>query len=118
MTTHTHTHTHFLSLFPPPPPFRPLSHSSINGGREGQGAYAASKAGIQCLTETIALEGKPLGVNAFCVMPRRTFTQLRQKLYPDEDPDTCLQPEQVAAVIISVATDSNPLLTGQSFWVR
>ena len=38
-----------------------IGSSSTNGGRAEQGAYAASKAGIQCLTETLALEGKEQG---------------------------------------------------------
>ena len=38
-----------------------IGSSAVAGGREGQGAYSASKAGIQCLTETIAIEGRPNG---------------------------------------------------------
>jgi NAD(P)-dependent dehydrogenase (short-subunit alcohol dehydrogenase family) len=60
------------------------AYSATDGGREEQGAYAASKAGIQCLTETLALEGKPDDIYVFCVVPRRTATELRKKLFPDE----------------------------------
>lgn len=41
-----------------------VGSSSARGGREGQGAYSASKAGIQCLTETLAIEGKDDGMQA------------------------------------------------------
>lgn len=61
-----------------------VSSSATNGGRQDQGAYAASKAGIQCLTETLALEGKQMGVLAFCVVPRRTQTRLRMEMFPEE----------------------------------
>jgi NAD(P)-dependent dehydrogenase (short-subunit alcohol dehydrogenase family) len=61
-----------------------LGSSSASGGRIDQGAYAASKAGVLCLTETVALEGKEHGVVAYCVVPRRTFTQLRLDMFPEE----------------------------------
>ncbi len=60
-----------------------IGSSAMQGGREEQGAYAASKAGIQAFTETLALEGKELGVFAYCIVPRRTDTQLRAQLCPD-----------------------------------
>ena len=72
------------STNPSPCAHRHVPSSATNGGRREQGAYAASKAGIQCLTETLALEGKAHGISAFCVVPRRTATELRSKLYPDE----------------------------------
>eukprot|EP00048_Salpingoeca_helianthica_P001291 m.48200 g.48200 ORF g.48200 m.48200 type:complete len:495 (+) comp11350_c0_seq1:22-1506(+) len=95
-----------------------VGSSSVAGGREGQCAYASSKAGTQTLTEVVALEGKPYGVYAYCVVPRRTDTDLRRQMFPEEDPGASLRPEHVAAVIVSVVMDSNPMLTGQSFWVR
>ena len=70
-----------------------LGSSAATGGRVDQGAYAASKAGVQCLTETVALEGKPNNVIAYCVVPRRTFTDMRLSMYPQEvshlGKDTC-----------------------------
>eukprot|EP01136_Pigoraptor_vietnamica_P026173 Opistho-1_new@80942 len=95
-----------------------VGSSSVSGGRIGEGAYSATKAGIQCLTETLALEGRPHNVFAYCVVPRRTATQLRRELYPTEDPDTCLKPEDVAQTIVSVATEWMPWLTGHAFWVK
>jgi NAD(P)-dependent dehydrogenase (short-subunit alcohol dehydrogenase family) len=38
-----------------------IGSSSTSGGRAGQSAYASSKAGIQTLTEVLALEGKEHG---------------------------------------------------------
>lgn len=60
-----------------------IGSSSSQGGRPAQGAYAASKAGVQAFTETLALEGKDKDIYAFCVIPRRTDTTLRQQLCPD-----------------------------------
>ena len=61
-----------------------VGSSSTNGGRAEQGAYASSKAGIQSLTETLALEGRPFNIYAYCVVPRRTNTELRARLFPSE----------------------------------
>ncbi|KJE94550.1 notch1-induced protein [Capsaspora owczarzaki ATCC 30864] len=95
-----------------------IGSSSVSGGRVGEGAYSATKAGIQCLTETLALEGKPHNIFAYTVVPRRTATELRRALYPDEDPATCLLPEEVAHMVASVATEWQPYLSGHAFWVK
>ena len=42
-----------------------IGSSSTSGGRPGQSAYASSKAGIQTLTEVLALEGKDYGENGY-----------------------------------------------------
>lgn len=95
-----------------------VGSSSTNGGRRGQAAYASSKAGIQSLTETLALEGKDAGVLAYCVVPSRTDTTLRSSLKPEEGGAGCLKPWDVAEVIVSCATAANPLLSGHSFWLK
>lgn len=53
------------------------------------------------------------GIYAYCAVPRRTQTELRRRLFPDEDPDTCLEPGKVAEIVVSIALDASPLLTGQ-----
>ncbi len=95
-----------------------IGSSSISGGRVGEGAYAASKAGLVALTETTALEGKPYGIHAFTVVPRRTDTALRRALYPDEKDADLLDPADVARVVTFCATEWMPHLSGQSFWVK
>ncbi|EGD76593.1 hypothetical protein PTSG_07710 [Salpingoeca rosetta] len=95
-----------------------VGSSAAQGGREGQSAYAASKAGIACLTETLALEGKPHNVVAYCVVPRRTYTSMRTTMYPDEDASDCLAARDVAALIVSVAMAPNVLLSGQAFYAK
>jgi len=95
-----------------------IGSSAISGGRVGEGAYAASKAGLVALTETIALEGKPYGIHAFTVIPRRTDTALRRALYPDEKDADLLDPADVARVATFCATEWMPHLSGQAFWVK
>eukprot|EP00041_Stephanoeca_diplocostata_P012065 m.200959 g.200959 ORF g.200959 m.200959 type:complete len:248 (+) comp18795_c0_seq35:1498-2241(+) len=96
-----------------------IGSSSVAGGRVGQGAYATSKSGVHTLTETLALEGKAKGILAYCVVPTRTHTELRERMMPDEQhASTCLQPSDVAAVVVSVIMDANAHLSGQSFWLH
>ena len=95
-----------------------IGSSAISGGRIGEGAYAASKAGLVSLTETVALEGKSHGIHAFTVIPRRTDTALRHALYPDQDDHDLLDPADVARVVTFCATEWMPHLSGQAFWVK
>eukprot|EP01147_Barroeca_monosierra_P009221 gene9221-1507_t len=118
-----------------------VGSSAAQGGRQGQSAYAASKAGIATLTETLALEGRDNNVLAFCVVPRRTYTSMRTSMYPNEtlrvwnsicflkfnvlspslaicDESSCLRPRDVAALIVSVALTPNALLSGQAFYAK
>lgn len=94
-----------------------VGSSAVAGGREGEGAYSASKAGIHCLTEAVAIEGRPHGIYAYTVVPRRTATQLRRALYPTEDPAVQMPVEAVAQMVCSVATEWQPWLTGHAFWI-
>ena len=104
----------------------------------------SSKAGIQSLTETVALEGKPFGlcalvlwssahsttpaISAYCVVLRgtsschldevHTHCQLLDHSSPRQDPTLAHELGSVADVIVSVALDASPLLSGQSVWVK
>lgn len=65
--------------------------TSSSVGRQGRaywGAYAASKAGIENLVQTLAdeLENSPIRVN--CLNPGATRTAMRAAAYPGEDPNT------------------------------
>ncbi len=95
-----------------------VGSSSAHGGRIDQGAYAASKAAIQLLTETLSLEGKAQGIHAYCVVPRRTATGMRKSIFPDEEKRNLLEPEQVARTILDVIFEANPCLSGMVYNIR
>lgn len=65
-------------------------------GKPNHSAYSASKAGVISLVQSLSLEG----VDAYCVSPGRIDTKMRDRDYPDEDRDTRLTPQDVAAVIV------------------
>ena len=67
--------------------------------RPGWVAYAASKAAVVSLSQTLSEELAGTGVRIYTISPGRTATELRRKLAPEEDPSTIMQPMPVADVI-------------------
>lgn len=95
-----------------------IGSSSIDKGRPGLAAYAASKAGAVLLAETLAIEGRPYGIHSFAVVPRGTDTDLRRQLYPDAHEEDLLDPSEVARMVLFCVEEWMPHLSGQVIWVR
>jgi NAD(P)-dependent dehydrogenase (short-subunit alcohol dehydrogenase family) len=86
-------------------------------GRKGKarwGAYAVSKAGVECLTQVLADELKDSGVRVNTVNPAATRTEMRAKAYPDEDPRNLPTPEQIMPVFLYLAADESAAVSGES----
>jgi len=77
----------------------------------GFGAYAASKAGVHKLTESLAeeLKGK-VRVNA--VLPSTLDTPQNRKDMPNADPSAWVQPDELANVMLFLASDQASAVTG------
>jgi NAD(P)-dependent dehydrogenase (short-subunit alcohol dehydrogenase family) len=77
----------------------------------GFGAYAASKAGVHKLTESLAQELKGrVRVNA--VLPSILDTAQNRKDMPKADPKTWVQPDDLAKVMLFLASDDARAITG------
>jgi len=77
----------------------------------GMGAYAASKAGVHRLTEALAEEHKGrVTVNA--VLPSIIDTPTNRADMPDADFSTWVRPEELAAVILFLASSEASAVTG------
>jgi len=77
----------------------------------GMGAYAASKAGVHRLTEALAEEYKGrVTVNA--VLPSIIDTPANRADMPDADFSTWVRPEELAAVILFLASSEASAVTG------
>lgn len=94
-------------------------------GRQGKarwGAYAVSKAGIECFTQVLADEVKSAGIRVNAVNPAATRTEMRAAAYPDEDPLTLPQPEDIVEIFLYLASDASSAITGRSLdardWLR
>lgn len=95
-----------------------IASTAGQSARPGWSAYAASKAGVINFSLTMAEELKPYGIKVFVICPGRTATPLRKILAPDEDPQTIMQPENVANVISMLLEDKMGVLEGQPIIVR
>jgi len=87
-------------------------------GRKGRafwGAYAASKAGIENLTQTFADECEHLGRLRFnAVNPGATRTVMRAKAYPAENPMTVKQPAEIVPLFAWLMSDDSRDVNGRS----
>ena len=110
--------------------FLPLLEKSENSsiinvsssvGRKGKadwGPYAASKFGLEGLTQVLADELKDTNIRINSVNPGGTRTQMRADAYPDEDPDTLPTPEEISSVFVYLASDESIAVNGEQFNAR
>jgi NAD(P)-dependent dehydrogenase (short-subunit alcohol dehydrogenase family) len=72
-------------------------------------AYVAAKSGLAGLTEVLAVEGRPLGIRVNAVSPASVDTEMGRLAGISQEP---LSPEEVARVIVWLATSDSAPLTG------
>lgn len=81
-------------------------------GSSGIGAYAASKAGVLNLTETIADEVKDYAINVNAILPSTIDTLANRRDMPDADFSKWVKPEEIARVIVFLASDNSKPISG------
>lgn len=80
--------------------------------KAGLSAYAASKAALVSIVKTVALETRDAGVTANVVLPETMDTPANRKMMPNEDFSKWVKPEQVAALLVHLASDEASEVTG------
>lgn len=80
----------------------------------GMGAYTASKAGVQRLTESLSEELKDRGVTVNAILPGTIDTPRNRADMPDADFTRWVPPEAIAQVIVFLASDAASAVTGAS----
>jgi NAD(P)-dependent dehydrogenase (short-subunit alcohol dehydrogenase family) len=78
----------------------------------GMGAYAASKAGVHRLTESLAEELKDTGVTVNAVLPSILDTEQNRSDMPDADPARWVQPADLARVMLFLASPESRAVAG------
>jgi NAD(P)-dependent dehydrogenase (short-subunit alcohol dehydrogenase family) len=76
------------------------------------GAYSASKAALVSLIRTIALENKDRCISANAVLPGTMDTPGNRAGDPNADGSQWVQPSQVAALLVHLASDAGAQVTG------
>jgi NAD(P)-dependent dehydrogenase (short-subunit alcohol dehydrogenase family) len=76
------------------------------------GAYSASKAALVSLVRTIALENQDRGISANSVLPGTMDTPRNRAADPKADASQWVQPSQVAALLVHLASDAAAQITG------
>jgi NAD(P)-dependent dehydrogenase (short-subunit alcohol dehydrogenase family) len=76
------------------------------------GAYAASKAGVHRFTESLAEELKNRGVTVNAVLPSIIDTPANRAAMPDAEFDRWVSPNDLAEVILFLASDAAKAVTG------
>lgn len=75
-------------------------------GAAGMGAYVASKSALIRLTETMAAELRERNVNVNCVLPTIIDTPENRAAMPEADPRRWVAPQDLAAVVVFLASDA------------
>jgi NAD(P)-dependent dehydrogenase (short-subunit alcohol dehydrogenase family) len=76
------------------------------------GAYSASKAAVVALVRTVALENKDHAISANVVLPATMDTPGNRASDPKADSSKWVQPGQVAALLVHLASDAGAQVTG------
>lgn len=89
-----------------------VSSGAGRKGTAGWGPYAASKFGLEGLTQVWADETRQTGIRFYTLSPGPTATAMRAAAAPDEDPATIKSPAVAARAFVELALDGCALPTG------
>lgn len=95
-----------------------VSSSVGRRGKSEWGAYAASKFGLEGLTQVLADELYDSKIRVNSVNPGGTRTEMRAGAYPDEDPMNLPTPEDISPIFTYLASDESLSINGQQFNAR
>lgn len=81
-------------------------------GVAGMAAYIASKSAVMRLTETMSAELRQHNINVNCVLPTVIDTAENRAAMPDADPKRWVAPQDLAQVIVFLASDGARAIHG------
>jgi len=81
-------------------------------GVANMGAYVAAKSAVIRLTESMAAELREQNINVNCVLPTIIDTPENRAAMPEVDPGRWVAPEDLAKVIVFLASESARAIHG------
>lgn len=87
-------------------------------GAGAMGAYCASKSVVLRLTESLADELKASGINVNCILPSIVDTPRNREEMPKADFSKWVRPDQIASVVMFLASDAASAIHGASIPVE
>ncbi len=84
-------------------------------GPPNRSAYAASKHGVMGLTKTLVAEYLNKGIRSHVILPDATVSQMRSEGFPEEDPESLIQADDIADAAVFLATQKT---TAHTFEIR
>lgn len=87
------------------------AHAAQKGAAR-MGAYVASKSAVIRLTETMAAELREHNINVNCVLPTIIDTPENRAAMPEADPRRWVAPQDLARVIVFLASDAARAIHG------
>ena len=87
------------------------ARGALHGGA-GLAAYAASKAAVLNLTESLAEEGRAFNITANAVLPSIIDTEANRRAMPDANHDQWVKPDVIAKTILFLSSDDAGDLSG------
>jgi 2-C-methyl-D-erythritol 4-phosphate cytidylyltransferase len=91
-----------------------FSSSSYTRGRASYAIYSAMKAAIVNFTQAFSLEEPSLQINT--LVPSRANTQMRKNNFPNEDYNSLLSCEKIAAEVVKILKTKN--ITGMTIEIN
>lgn len=80
--------------------------------RAGHAAYAVSKAALLTLVEAISEEYRTEGIRANAILPGTIDTEANRRAMPDADHDAWTRPEEIARVVLFLASAESGAVSG------
>ncbi|MEZ4865440.1 MAG: SDR family NAD(P)-dependent oxidoreductase [Caldilineaceae bacterium] len=96
-----------------------INIASIGGrkGGKGRSAYRVTKAGLISLTESVAAEVKPYGIDVNCICPGGVDTEGFREAFNSQgraENPKLMEPAEIAALALFLASDASSAITGSA----